>query len=208
MRVAARERRALRYFYRPAANGERGRDAGRRVWHIRGPSWNSWLGLDVTRWRARRSGSRSRPNRRTRTCISNGAQIAGSLHGHRQAEPGEVRLSRQVDGPHRQGGDRAGKPFILDSGAVRPGQMSGSTPSTSRRASCRSKRCAGRCGSCRSWSARLTRRRHTPARADVPRPRRPHADALVRADRAVGRRQPAQRADRRPASTPSSTPTR
>lgn len=87
------------------------------IWHLRGPSWNSWMGLDAVKL--------------AREAIAL-AMAAESAHGEMHKGGARVAGTYAVDGPlspdkynqiaawldrYAMGGDRAGKPLILDMGA-------------------------------------------------------------------------------------------
>lgn len=115
----------LRYFYTPEGGSEGELDAS-EVWHLRGPSWNSWLGLDATR--------------QARDAIGL-AMATESAHADMHKRGVRISGMYSVDGPltkdqfdqldkwlekFANGGERAGKPGILDRGAkFTPTQMTG-----------------------------------------------------------------------------------
>jgi phage portal protein BeeE len=81
------------------------------------PSWNSWVGHGCGRaWRATPSVSRWRSSRAERLAEEQPADVGG-LFGQGQPLAGEIRVSVGWMDKHLPGGERAGKPMILDMGA-------------------------------------------------------------------------------------------
>jgi HK97 family phage portal protein len=87
------------------------------IWHIRGPSWNSWMGLDATRLARDAIGLSIATESAHADLHKGGARISGLLSmkdkiGNEKFEF----LSAWLD-QHSEGGKRAGKPIILDNEA-------------------------------------------------------------------------------------------
>lgn len=96
------------------------------IWHIRGPSWNSWMGLEAVKLARDAIGLSMATESAHADMHRNGSRIDGaySVPDKMSIQKFEE-LSKWMD-RHAQGGDRAGKPLILDSGATfKPFQMSG-----------------------------------------------------------------------------------
>lgn len=125
MRVMREPDGRLRYFFRPV-NGSEVELPADEVWHLKGPSWNSWSGLDATRLMREALGLSISTEAAHADLHKNGARSAGvySVENELSADKFEF-LSKWMD-RYQQGGDRAGKPFILDRGAkFQREQMSG-----------------------------------------------------------------------------------
>lgn len=125
MRVEREADGRLRYWFRPK-NGSEAELPADEVWHLRGPSWNGWMGLDVTRLAREAIGLSIATEAAHADLHRNGARIAGMYTVADKLSPEKFEfLSKWMD-RYEQGGDRAGKPFILDSGAkFERSQMSG-----------------------------------------------------------------------------------
>lgn len=88
------------------------------IWHVRGPSWNAWMGLDATKL-ARDAIGLSIATESAHADLHKGsARISGLLS---MRDPiGKEKfdfLSAWLD-RHSESGDRAGKPLVLDNGAT------------------------------------------------------------------------------------------
>lgn len=102
-------------------NGERkvfGQDS---IWHLRGPSWNSWMGLDAIKMARNAIGLSSSLEQGQSEFQKNGARTSGLLSvgdatTKLTAEQFE-QLSKWID-RHAIGGDRSGKALISDRGAT------------------------------------------------------------------------------------------
>lgn len=115
-RVLIQQDGTLRYFYTPLQGGELEIDAA-DMWHVRGPSWNTYLGLDVVKLAAEAIGLSIATEAAHADLHRNGARISGfySFDGNITEEQ-----HAKLDGwlaKYSQGGERAGKPGILDRGA-------------------------------------------------------------------------------------------
>ncbi len=89
----------------------------RDVWHLRGPSWNTWMGLNAVKL--------------AREAIGLAQALEAShaeMHGNTPASGGLLSMAEKISPEkfqtlggwldrHTINGDRAGKPLILDSGA-------------------------------------------------------------------------------------------
>ena len=96
------------------------------IWHIRGPSWAPWMGLEGTKL-ARNAVGLGIATENTHADMHKGAaRVSGLLAvdttiGQERFESLSAWLDR-----HAEGGDRAGKPLVMDSGAkYTPLDMSG-----------------------------------------------------------------------------------
>lgn len=92
-----------------------GRDA---IWHLRGPSWNSWLGLDIIKLAREAVGLAITLEQSQAEFQKNGAQTSGVLSPKDKLSPERfVFLSAWLD-KHLPGGERFGKPLVVDDGAT------------------------------------------------------------------------------------------
>jgi HK97 family phage portal protein len=84
------------------------------IWHIRGPSWNGWEGMDAVRQAREAIGLAIATESAHADFHRNGARVSGvhSVAGNLSQAKFD-QLSAWLD-RHSQGGDRAGKPVILD----------------------------------------------------------------------------------------------
>ena len=87
------------------------------IWHLRGPSWNTWLGMDATKLARNAIGLSMATEEAHARQHKNGAQVSGLLSMTTKVGIEKfTSLSAWLD-RHGYGGDRAGKPLILDDGA-------------------------------------------------------------------------------------------
>lgn len=115
----------LRYFERRLTGDEVEHDPG-SIWHLRGPSWNSWMGLEAVALAREAIGLAMAIESQQADQHRNGARFSGlyAVDGKMGPEKFE-QISSWFD-RHTQGGDRAGKPLIADDGAkFTPFQMTG-----------------------------------------------------------------------------------
>jgi HK97 family phage portal protein len=107
---------ALRYHYRPL-QGQAVTFSADSIWHIRGPSWNTWMGLDGTKLAREAIGLAIAAESAHADFHKSGARVAGtySVDGPLSAEKYKF-LSDWLD-KYAMGGERAGRPMILDMGA-------------------------------------------------------------------------------------------
>ena len=106
----------LRYTYQPI-QGQVAVFSSKDIWHIRGPSWNTWQGMDAVTL-AREAISLAMATETTQGNMhKNGMQPAGaySVEGSLSPERYEF-LAKWLD-KYAMGGERVGKPMILDMGA-------------------------------------------------------------------------------------------
>jgi HK97 family phage portal protein len=90
---------------------------GRDIWHLRGPSWNTWMGLDAVKYAREAIGLAQATEAAHANLHGNGAQVSGLLSLQEKISPEKfAQLGAWLD-QHSNGGKRAGKPLILDSGA-------------------------------------------------------------------------------------------
>jgi HK97 family phage portal protein len=108
---------SLEYRVTSALTGEQKLFAADAIWHLRGPSWNSWLGLDAVKLARNAIGLSSTLEQGQAEFQKNGARSSGILavEGNLNADQYE-QLSKWLD-RHQVGGDRSGKPLIVDHAA-------------------------------------------------------------------------------------------
>lgn len=117
-RVTVERRDDLSLVYR--VTGERGEQqvfAADAIWHLRGPSWNSYLGMNPLRLAAEAIGLAAALERGQAEFQKSGAVVSGSYSVEEKLSPERYEfLAKWID-RHSVGGDRAAKPLILDMGA-------------------------------------------------------------------------------------------
>jgi HK97 family phage portal protein len=95
-----------------------GRDA---IWHLRGPSWNSWLGLEAVKLAREAIGLAITLEQAQAEFQKNGAQSSGVLATKDKLSPERFELLSAWLDKHLPGGDRFGKPMIVDNAATYTG---------------------------------------------------------------------------------------
>ncbi|MBA5779487.1 phage portal protein [Stappia sp. F7233] len=109
-----------------ADNGQAAVFPADQIWHLRGPSWNTWIGLDATKLARDAIGLSIATETAQAELHKNGARVGGllSVDGNLSKEQFDF-LSAWLD-KHAIGGERSQKPLILDHGAkFSPFQMTG-----------------------------------------------------------------------------------
>lgn len=87
------------------------------IWHIRGPSWNGWSGMDGLKLAREAIGLSITLEQGQAEFQKNGAQISGVLSMTQKLSPERFDfLSKWLD-KHLPGNERFGKPLIADDGA-------------------------------------------------------------------------------------------
>lgn len=87
------------------------------IWHLRGPSWNTWMGLDAVKVARESIGLAVATEAAHAAMHKNGAQLSGMLSMPEKLSVEKfTQLGAWLD-KHAAGGERQGKPIILDSGA-------------------------------------------------------------------------------------------
>jgi HK97 family phage portal protein len=115
----------LRYWEtRPA--GDRVERDPADIWHIRGPSWNSWMGMEAVKLAREAIGLTMAIEQSQGAVHRNGAQISGLYSINETLKPDQFTLLSTWLERYERGGDKEGKRLILDRGATfSPMQMSG-----------------------------------------------------------------------------------
>jgi HK97 family phage portal protein len=89
----------------------------RDIWHIRGPSWNTWMGLDAVKLARESIGLAIATEAAHATLHKNGVSMSGLYSMNEKIGVEKFKqISAWLD-QHSAGGERQGKPLILDQGA-------------------------------------------------------------------------------------------
>lgn len=87
------------------------------IWHIRGPSWNTWMGMDIVKTARDAIGLSMALEKTHANFHKNGAKVGGLLSvSDTLSNEQYAFLSKWLEG-YEVGGDRHNKPMILDRGA-------------------------------------------------------------------------------------------
>lgn len=86
------------------------------IWHIRGPSWNTWMGLDAVKVAREAIGLAIATEAAHAGMHKSGAQVSGLLSMQEKVSQEKFTMLGSWLDRHAAGGDRAGKPLILDGG--------------------------------------------------------------------------------------------
>jgi HK97 family phage portal protein len=113
MRVSRESDGRLRYFQRSGQGNEVERNPD-DIWHLRGPSWNSWMGLEAVALAREAIGLAMAIESQQAETHRNGSRISGMYSfknklGVEKYEQVSAWLKR-----FKQGGDKAGEDIILD----------------------------------------------------------------------------------------------
>ncbi|MGY3359757.1 HK97 family phage portal protein [Bradyrhizobium sp. GM0.4] len=113
VRVEQRPDYSLHYYVRAkdGAEQEFGQDA---IWHLRGPSWNSWIGMDAIALAANAIGLSMSLERGQSEGQKNGLQSSAVYSVKEKLTPEKFQFLAAWMDKHLPGGERAGKPMILD----------------------------------------------------------------------------------------------
>jgi HK97 family phage portal protein len=96
------------------------------IWHLRGPSWNSYLGLDATRLARNAIGLSMAIEQAQAEFHKNGARTSGLLSVKETLSPEKFGFLAAWLDKHLPGGERFQKPLVLDQeGKYTPFNMSG-----------------------------------------------------------------------------------
>lgn len=117
-RVAVKQNKdySLEYKVRAADGAEQvfGADA---IWHFRGPSWNTWLGMDAIKLAREAIGLSITLEQGQAEFQKNGASTSGVLAMTNKLAPDRFDFLAAWLDKHLPGGERFGKPLIIDDGA-------------------------------------------------------------------------------------------
>lgn len=104
---------SLKYWVR----GKDGREqefTSDAIWHLRGPSWNSWAGLDAIAMTRNAIGLSSAIETSQSEAQKNSPQTSGVFAVKENLSPDKFTFLAAWMDKHLPGGERAGKPMILD----------------------------------------------------------------------------------------------
>lgn len=87
------------------------------IWHLRGPSWNTWLGLDSTKLARNAIGLAVSLEQGQAEFQKNGARPSANYSVAERLSPERFEFLAKWLDRHVPGGDRYGKPVITDMGA-------------------------------------------------------------------------------------------
>lgn len=115
----------LRYFEQ-SESGARTEHDPAAIWHLKGPSWNSWMGLEAVKLAREAIGLAMAIESGQAEMHRGGARISGVFSVKDKMGPEKFeQLAAWLD-RYVPGGDRAGKTVIVDNEAkFSPGQMTG-----------------------------------------------------------------------------------
>lgn len=88
------------------------------IWHIRGPSWNGWLGMDGLKLAREAIGLSITLEQGQAEFQKNGAQTSGVLSPKDKLSGEQYEFLAAWLDKHMPGGERFGKPLIVDGGAT------------------------------------------------------------------------------------------
>jgi len=114
--VKQRDDGSLEYVVSDGKGGKQsfGSDA---IWHIRGPSWNGWAGMDGLKLAREAIGLSITLEQGQAEFQKNGAQISGVLSMTQKLSPERFTFLAAWLDKHLPGAERFGKPLIADDGA-------------------------------------------------------------------------------------------
>lgn len=107
---------SLTYTVR-AATGEAQVFPQDAIWHLRGPSWNSWMGMEAVRMARDAIGLSISLEQGQADFQKGGAKTSGLMSVADKISPEKFEFLAKWLDKHQPGGERAGKPLVLDSGA-------------------------------------------------------------------------------------------
>lgn len=87
------------------------------IWHIKGPSWNNWAGMDAVRLARDAIGLSIATESAQSEFHKGGARVSGVLAMQDKLSPERFEFLSTWLNRHSEGNDRAGMPIILDNGA-------------------------------------------------------------------------------------------
>jgi HK97 family phage portal protein len=100
-----------------AASGESRVFPADAIWHLRGPSWSSWMGMDAVKLARNALGLAISLEQGQAEFQKNGAKIPGAVSVDGRLDPAQfAQLAAWID-RHQIGGDRSHKPVIMDRNA-------------------------------------------------------------------------------------------
>jgi len=116
VRVEQKDDYSLRYYVR-GKNGQEQEFPDDAIWHLRGPSWNSWMGMDAIALARNAIGLATTLEIGQSDATKNSPQTTAVYSVKDKLSPEKfAQLATWMD-KHLPGGERAGKPMILDQDA-------------------------------------------------------------------------------------------
>lgn len=113
MRIVQKPDYSLRYFV-SGITGQEQEFPPDAIWHLRGPSWNSWLGMDALLLARNAIGLSLSLERSQSEDQKNGLQTSAVYSVKERLAPDKFAFLAAWIDKHLPGGERAGKPMILD----------------------------------------------------------------------------------------------
>jgi HK97 family phage portal protein len=107
----------LRYWETLITTGERIERDPADIWHLRGPSWNGWCGLEAVNLAREAIGLTMAIERSQGAVHRNGAQVSGLYSVNETLNPKQFTDLSAWLATYEPGGEREGKRLILDRGA-------------------------------------------------------------------------------------------
>jgi len=107
---------SLTYTVR-AQNGNTQEFPAKAIWHLRGPSWNSWMGLEAVQLAREAIGLAMATEEQQGKLQKSGAQVSGVYSVEGKLTPKQYQDLRDWIDNNHAGAENAGKAMILDSGA-------------------------------------------------------------------------------------------
>lgn len=116
VKVTVRNDQSLEYEISDSKGGRQtfGADS---IWHIRGPSWNGWAGMDGLKLAREAIGLSITLEQSQAEFQKNGAATSGVLSMQQKLSPERFQFLASWLDKHLPGGDRFGKPLIADDSA-------------------------------------------------------------------------------------------
>lgn len=87
------------------------------IWHIKGPSWNTWKGMEIVKLARDAIGLSIALEQAQSEFQKNGAAMSGVLSPASKLSPDRYQFLAAWLDKHMPGGERFGKPLIVDDGA-------------------------------------------------------------------------------------------
>jgi HK97 family phage portal protein len=166
VKVVRHEDLSLGYEVTSAQTGKMRPFPAEAIWHVRGPSWNSWKGIDWLDAARDAIGLSIALEESAAALHKNGVRTSGAWSIDGKLDAAQYKTLRDWIEKEHAGAAATGKPMIIDrAGKWMPTQMTRSTRSTARCAPSRSRRYAASSACCRSWWATPTRPPRTRARS-------------------------------------------
>ena len=117
-RVWVERQRDMSLTYRLTfESGETAVLTSRDVWHLRGPSWNSWMGLEAIKYAREAIGLAIVTEEAHARLHANGVRPTGAYTVEGTLAPDQYKSLAAWIAQHHAGAENGGKPLILDRGA-------------------------------------------------------------------------------------------